>query len=78
MIRAYADLAALYSTLALTEKALEINARVIRMAAREDSMALCGAYRVRSSFLWIWNRLIRLLFIWVKREKWRNGWEREV
>lgn len=50
MIRAYADLAALYSTLALTEKALEINARVIRMAAREDSMALCGAYRVRSSF----------------------------
>lgn len=50
MIRAYADLAALYSTLALTEKALDINARVIRMAAREDSMALCGAYRVRSSF----------------------------
>ncbi len=50
MIRAYADLAALYSTLALTEKALEINARVIRMAACEDSMALCGAYRVRSSF----------------------------
>ena len=33
MIRAYADLATLYSTLALTEKALEINARVIRMAA---------------------------------------------
>nr|WP_250738272.1 helix-turn-helix transcriptional regulator [Bacteroides fragilis] len=50
MIRACADLAALYSTLALTEKALEINAKVVWMAARKDSMALCGAYRARSSF----------------------------
>lgn len=50
MIRAHADLAALYSTLGLYDKALEINAKVICFATRYDSTWLCSSYRVRSSF----------------------------
>lgn len=57
MIRAYADLAALYSTLALTEKALDINARVIRMAAVKTAWRCAGPIVCVLLFLWIWNRL---------------------